>query len=224
MNHWLENSRKNLISFSEEKSDFNIALDEWEYWGFMTDLGVSIGKCDLCDFPKIRYKYQIVNKVNQNEMYVGSECINKFSIAVFDDCGTKLNSDEARKKLVDDKRKYIENANLHHVLNTLVLLKHEEKDFEIDDFIDYYNDRGAFTPNQLKVIVWRLNKYNIKHNPKSFKMIMRRNREKEQLDKMEDWQVKKIEPYLSARQRKRVSEIRSKDPIMRKIAEFNNKY
>jgi hypothetical protein len=80
-------------------------------------------------------------------------------------------------------------------------LIYADNDFDIQSFVDYLQRRGAFTPNQLATVLWRLSKFRIPHNPKDFKLTIKRNREKVQLKGLKDWQIAKIKPALTASQR-----------------------
>lgn len=61
-----------------------------------------------------------------------------------------------------------------------------------ETFVEYYSDNGAFTPNQLVLLVWQFKENDIEYRITDFKIKIRRNREKEQLRKMPEWRVKQI--------------------------------
>jgi hypothetical protein len=48
--------------------------------------------------------------------------------------------------VASDKRKLIADAKTHSVINSLVVLAARDKEFDINSFIAYYRERGAFTP------------------------------------------------------------------------------
>jgi len=62
--------------------------------------------------------------------------------------------------------------------------------------------RGAFTPKQLGVLLWRLDKHGIPYKKSYLKMVIRRDREKAQLLSMADWKIRKLWPCMSESQRK----------------------
>ncbi len=198
---WVENSAKNLLPLSNEKKAFSTALREWLYDGDMFDLENPIEACELCEHPEIRYQFKIVNRFNGNELLVGSECINKFGITATDDLGNVLSRDASRKKVSKDRRHLVTEARKKRQINSLVRLAGIDKDFEISAFIDYVQDRGAFTPNQLSLLFWRFEKNRISYNSLDFKVVIRRDREKNQLRIMPKWKLRQILPSLSVSQR-----------------------
>ena len=181
---WIDRVQKNVFPLSEEQDDIKKALSEWKYSGDMYDLEYAEEDCELCDHPGIRYQFEIVNTLNGNSLLIGSECINRFNIGVIDEHGNILMGEAAKKKVSRDRSRLINDAKFKSVINTLVTLKLKEQNFDIDSFIDYYKDRKAFTPKQLFLIIWRLDKYKIPYNKNYFKLTIRRNREKEQLINM----------------------------------------
>lgn len=198
---WAERAAANLLPLSREKSDLARALREWRYTGDFHDLEAPIEICQLCDHPDIRYQFEIKNLVTGRSLLIGSECINRFGIAATDAEGRTLSADDSRKKVSHDRRSLIEQARARRVITALVALAHADNAFNISSFIDYLQDRGAFTPKQLSTLLWRLSKFAIPYNPKDFRLTIRRNREKAQLRELKDWERRRIEPCLSDAQR-----------------------
>ncbi|MDE2111111.1 MAG: hypothetical protein KGJ79_08205 [Alphaproteobacteria bacterium] len=198
---WAERAAANLLPLSMEKSNLSTALREWRYTGDFHDLETPVETCQLCDHPEIRYQFEIRNLLTDETLLIGSECINRFGIAATDAEGRTLSGKDSRKKVNRDRRSLIEEARKRRVISALVALAHVDGDFNILSFIDYLQNRGAFTPNQLATVLWRLSKFRIAHNPRDFRLTIRRNREKAQLEEMRDWQRKLIEPCLSDSQR-----------------------
>lgn len=204
--NWIERVKKNVLPVSNEKYNIRKALDEWVYEGNMYDVEVADEICELCDQPNIRYQFEIVNKLNDNVLLIGSECIMRFKISVIDKSGKKLLFDEAKKKVNKDKSRLVTEAKEKNVLNTLVVLAGKDHDFNIENFIEYFKGRKAFTPNQLALLIWRLERANIDFKKSHFKLTIKRNREKEQLLKLEDWKLKRIWDCLSSNQKQFVLE------------------
>ena len=94
----------------------------------------------------------------------------------------------------------VEDARHRRVVSALVALAHKDKDFDIRSFVDYLQTRGAFTPKQLSIVLWRLSKFRIAHNPKDFKLTIKRNREKAQLRNLKDWELARVKPCLTTSQ------------------------
>lgn len=198
---WIERVAQTLAPLSVESSDVREMLNEWFYTGNAYDLEAPVENCELCGHPDIRYQFEICNEHTANELLVGSECIKRFRITAIDDSGNRLGQEASREKVDRDRSKLITDAKHKRVIDALVALSMREDDFEIDSFINYYREREAFTPNQLKVMIWRLNKHQIPFRPADFKMVMRRDREKQQLREMEGWQIKQLWGCMSASQK-----------------------
>lgn len=199
---WVERSARNLLPLSLERRSLEIALREWFYSGDMYDLEEPIESCELCDHPNIRYQFKITNSFNGNELLVGSECINKFGIAALNEQGQILDKDDSRRKVNKDRRYLVDQGRRKKLINALLELARCESDFDIESFIGYVQNRGAFTPNQLATLFWRLDKYGVIYNPLDFKLIIRRKREKEQLLEMANWKLEKLWRAMSPSQQR----------------------
>lgn len=200
--NWAESASRNLIPLSVSDT-LKDALKEWNYAGNIEEDDTANSICELCDHPNIRYKFQIVNKNNNSELYVGSECIHKFGILGLSEDGTEITQDETMQQIGKHKSKLIKERNIKHVLESLILLSKKDEDFEksASDFYKYYENRGAFTPKQLNLLLFSMKKCGIKYNKKSFKMTIKRNREKEQLVTMKDFQIGTIWDCMSPSQK-----------------------
>lgn len=198
---WLDRVSEVLAPLSIEQADVREMLAEWYYTGNAFDLDEPVENCQLCGHPEIRYQFEIRNEHTEFELLVGSECIKKFRISAVDESGDRLDADESKQKVDRDRNKLITDAKQRRVINALVQLSMQDDTFQIESFIEYYREREAFTPNQLKVIIWRLNKHNVDFQHADFRMSMRRDREKSQLHSMEGWQVKQIWQCMSPSQR-----------------------
>lgn len=195
-----ETARKTLLSLSKAKRDYDRAVAEWDYFGEFHDNVVSSATCQLCGQPNIRYEFQIVNRHNQNTLLVGSECITKFGITVYDEYGNRITGKSARARVASDKRRLVADAKTDSVINSLLTLASKDPVFEIQDFIRYYQDRGAFTPKQLSLLMWRLKALKVPHNKSHFKLTIKRDVEKRALLRLEDFKLAQIKPCLSTSQ------------------------
>jgi hypothetical protein len=209
---WATRSAANLLPLSVERTQLAPALREWLYTGDMYDLGAPVEACELCEHPEIRYQFKIINRHNGNEMLVGSECINKFSISATDELGNVLNRDDSRRRVNRDRRFLVNEARKRRLINTLVALSSLEESFDISSFIGYVQDRNAFTPKQLALFLWRLDEHHLEYAPRDFKLVIRRDREKQQLQQMPGWKVKKIWASMSSSQRNWVLEHTTYEP------------
>lgn len=199
--YWLERVKVNIFPVSFEQNDVRKALNEWVYHGNMYDVEVAEETCELCDQPHIRYQFEIINIITGNVLQIGSECIKRFNIGVVDQKGNILSTDAARKKVNKDRNKLITDAKVKSVLNSLIDLARIDDDFEIESFIKYFKENGAFTPKQLTTLNWRLEKHKIVHTKSHIKMTIKKNKDKDQLLRMDEWKVRKIWDCMSASQR-----------------------
>ena len=99
MSSWSEISQKNLFPFSKEQTDFEAALKEWAHTGVLVDHLFPIETCQLCEHSNLRYHFEIVNNETQAALQVGSSCIEKFGIAVYDEEGNELQGGARGKQL-----------------------------------------------------------------------------------------------------------------------------
>jgi hypothetical protein len=198
---WASRAAKNLLPLSREKSDLAVAIREWRYEGGFHDLESIDADCELCDHPDIRYQFEIRNLNTDCRLQIGSECINRFGISATGDDGSDLDAAGTRKKVGRDRQSLIEAARKKRVITALVALSQADPEFSILSFINYLQDRGAFTPKQLGTLFWRFEKLRVSFNPRDFKLTIRRGREKDQLLGMADWQIEKLLPAMSATQK-----------------------
>ncbi|MFD3274318.1 hypothetical protein ACE3MS_29925 [Paenibacillus dendritiformis] len=200
--NWLERVKANIFPVSQEKNNVKKALKEWIYRNNFYDVEIPDETCELCDHPNIRYQFEIYNTINGNILQVGSECINKFDeIGVVDQKGNILSVEAAKRKVNRDKNKLVTEAKVKSVIHSLINLSRVDNDFNIEGFIKHYKENEAFTPNQLFTLMWRLEKFNIKHNKAHFKVTIKKKKDKEQLLGLLDWKLKKIWGCLSNSQK-----------------------
>jgi hypothetical protein len=203
---WAQRAARNLLPLSRERFDLAAALKEWRYEGDFHDLETPSADCELCDHPDIRYQFEIRNGFTDSRLLIGSECINRFGIRATDDSGEELDADGTRKKVSRDRRSLVEAARKRREITSLVALVGADPEFKILSFIDYLQDRGAFTPKQLSFLLWRFEAKGIAFDIRDFKVTIRRNREKDQLLEMSEWQLQKLLPAMSVTQKQFLAE------------------
>lgn len=199
---WAERAAENLLPLSVERVRLAVALREWVYEGNVEDLEAPVETCQLCGQQGLRYQFEIVNRHNGNTLLIGSECIKRFSIDVLDARGGVLLGREAHRKVDADRRDLERQARTRSVLNSLVALACADDEFDLDNFIAYYERREAFTPAQMGLLQWRFEAMDVAHEPRHFRVSLRRGREQDQLRGMPAWKVRKLWPYLSPEQRR----------------------
>lgn len=203
---WAQRAARNILPLSRERSDLAAALREWRYEGGFQDLEAPDADCELCDHPDIRYQFEIRNRFTDARLQIGSECVNRFGISATGEDGVDLDAAGTKKKVSRDRRALVEAARKRRVINALVALSHADPDFNITSFIDYLQDRGAFTPKQLATLLWRFQKLSVPFEVRDFKLTIRRDREKQQIIEMQDWQLERLVPAMSPAQKRFLAE------------------
>ncbi|MBF4370923.1 hypothetical protein EAY04_23330, partial [Vibrio anguillarum] len=106
------------LSISGELSE---ALKEWYFTERTEDHEVATESCGLCDQEQLRYHFEIENKNTRKRLWVGSSCILRFNVAVFEN-GLVLDKKSAEKKL----NKHIEKMRLDSCITSLKALAEKE--------------------------------------------------------------------------------------------------
>jgi hypothetical protein len=156
MTTWLERVKKSIFPLSVEKRNIRKALAEWHYTGDTYDLEYPCEDCELCGHRDIRYQFTIRNRHTRSELLIGSECITRFDIRAVDESGNILEQEDTKKAVSRDRRKLITDAKQKRMIEALIQLAKKDEKFDISSFIDYFRDRGAFTPNQLSLLLFVL--------------------------------------------------------------------
>ena len=74
------------------------AFKEWYFTGRTEDHEQAIEDCQLCNQEQLRYHFEIENQHTHHHLWVGSQCILKFKVAVYED-DRLLDQKAAKKKL-----------------------------------------------------------------------------------------------------------------------------
>lgn len=199
---WLQSVKDNLLHLSENKTDVKIALTEWFYTGLTFDLDAPVEDCQLCGHKGIRYQFEILNSKNDNSLLIGSECITRFSIPAVDKDGNILSKKLTKKKVSADRQKLIIKASKKRMIETLILLGQKDQTIEVDKFIKYFDDRAAFTPKQVALLIWRLKANKINYHAKDFKVTFRRQRERDQIGTLNKAQMQNLLECMTILQKK----------------------
>ena len=200
--NWIGRSKETLTEQSENKKNFKLMLNEWFYNGESYDLEEPCEACELCGYREIRYQFTIQNKLNSNELLVGSECITRFDLSGIGENGEYIAPKQTQKRVQRDRQRLIKEARLKRVLNCLICLSFKAPQLEIGKTIEKFQDRGVFSPKHVLFIFWKLDQNRVSYNSKDFKVSLRRNREKDQIEEMKDWQLQKLKPCLTLAQKK----------------------
>lgn len=209
MTGWAERAAASLLPLSRASS-LGAALREWSYTGHFYDLETTEGICQLCGQQDLRYHFEIHNTHTEATLLVGSECIKRFEITGIDERGRRLDADATGRMVDRHRRGLVEDARKQRVMTALLKLSQKVPDFDAWSFIEFVDDKGAFTPNQVAMIFWRLGSAGIEYRPTDWKVRMRRDSDLNQLRTMKPAAFKRVGAALSASQRKRIEEIKAR--------------
>jgi len=151
----------------------------------------------MCEQEELRYHFQIGNAHTKKNLWVGSVCILRFNIAVFED-GRQLSDREAKTHL----DQLIKEMQRQACIKALEDLANAESNEILKGALDYYKRNGHLTPKQANVVAWRLREHRIEHHPSFFKITIRRDTHKADMSAMPLGRVHRLWPFLSASQRK----------------------
>lgn len=201
--------RDNLLPLSSSGT-LPEAFAEWSFAEQVVDHGEPNEECKLCDQQGLRYHFLIENDETGHTLWVGSECILRFEVAVFQD-GVPLNKKQAKRKLdrlADEKR-------LESCLSALRAVSRQEGEVNLKRALEYYEKNGNLTPKQAFVVLWRLDANGVDHNPSFFKINLRKQRYKDDLRAMPASRIRFLWPALSSAQRKLALKLGVSDPTAR---------
>jgi hypothetical protein len=156
------------------------AFEEWYFTEEVLDHEQPTETCELCGQEELRYHFQIQNELTDNTLWVGSQCILKFNVAVFED-DRLLTATEAKRKL----NKLTEQMRLESCIKALQKLAAVENSDVLDSALEYYQKNKKLTPKFAFVVFWRLKSNGIDHNPSFFNINLQRQKFKDDLRNME---------------------------------------
>lgn len=206
MARWRNKAIVNLLENSTEKNDHSIAAKEWAFSGEVVDHFVSNQVCQLCESENLRYHFEIKNKSRDNSgLLVGSSCIKKFDISVFDENGKEIFGSQKSsflQKKIDQKKQELM---LEQIRSLWKVANPEEKD-TIEYYVYEHKNKNGFSPNDLYDLFSLMERYKTEFNKVLFKVSLRSQFELNCLINMPEHEKDIILPCLSVAQKKRFSE------------------
>ena len=172
------------------------AFREWYFTDNIEDHMSADEECQLCGHEQLRYHFEIENESTKHRLWVGSSCILKFQVKVFEN-GSLLDAKDSKKKLDALTKK----MRLDSCINALKKLAESEKKDMLSNALEFYLKNKYLTPNYAFVVLWRLSHNKIDHHPSFFKVSLKRDKHKQDLSKMPKKHVHRIWPALSSGQR-----------------------
>ena len=183
------------------------AFREWTYSGSTHDFEAPIETCELCGQEKLRYHFEIENQHNGNRLDVGSECILRFEVPIYE-AGRELSPSEARSLL----KQHIKQMRLESCIRALEKLAETEDNRILEGALSYYRRNKKLTPKQANVVFWRLQKHQIDHDASFFAVRLDKQNYVDDLTEMPTPRVHRFWKALSQSQRKKAIEIGHRPP------------
>lgn len=174
------------------------AFEEWSFTMETIDHGLPSEICQLCEHEELRYHFKIKNALTNNVLWVGSQCILKFNISVFEQ-GCRLSTSDAKKKL----ERLMQQMRLQSCINSLEQLAKTENNDILSNALTFYKKNKYLTPKFAFVVLWRLQENKIDHSPSFFKINLQKDKYKQNLREMPLRNVHVIWPALSSTQRQK---------------------
>jgi len=202
-NQHMATVEKNILELSVART-LSQALSEWFFTDDIIDHQKPEVSCELCEQEELRYHYQIKNKSNDNSLWVGSRCIEKF-IPVFNKEGLRLTEKETRiklKQLLKEKRRSL-------CLDALTDLAQKKSHKMFSDALNYFKKNKFLTPKFAAIVFLELTKNNIDYDPSFFKIYLKKKVFQKHLADMKPKDFKSIEPALTSPQKKLASKLRN---------------
>ena len=172
------------------------AFREWRFTDNVEDHESADEDCQLCGQEQLRYHFEIENEFTKSQLWVGSSCILKFQVKVFEN-GSLLDAKDSKKKLDALTKK----MRLDSCINALKKLVESEKTDMLSNALEFYLKNEYLTPKYAFVVLWRLSHNKIDHHPSFFKVRLKRDQHKQDLRGMPKKHVHLIWPALSSGQR-----------------------
>lgn len=188
--------KDNILPLSRANS-LPRAFEEWRFTEYTQDHEQPIEVCGLCDKTELRYHFQIENRHTGAELMVGSHCILRFNVPVYE--GTQLlDAAESRKKLNRLVKKMHEDA----CIAALEKMLEREDNSILRGALSYFKQHKYLTPKYSFIVLWRLASNGVDFNPSFFKVRLNSDHFKNDLKKMSQHKIDTIWPALSDAQRK----------------------
>lgn len=195
MSTYPQRVRDNILPLSVG-STLPEAFEEWSFTERTEDHEQPIETCQLCEQEALRYHFEIRNSLTKKNLWVGSQCILKFGLSVFES-GRRLSEGDAKKKL----DRLMQQMRLESCIRALEKLAAAERNEILSNALQYYQKNKYLSPKFAFVVLWRLQSNRIDHSPTFFKINLKRGKYQRDLQEMVLSHVHVIWPALSSSQR-----------------------
>jgi hypothetical protein len=221
MENYSEKCKKNLLEYSLEKGNYEIALNEWYFYNEVIDnnefLDVNILKpsCELCEHEDLRWQFVIYNVNNNNQLKVGSSCIKQFNIALMEKNGNKIYGRDRNTKI----NKLITLARIDSsnklTLQALNELCKKERNLEQNNmFIECWTQlkvNGNLEPKLALFVINKFIEYGIDYENLDMKIDVKKRKCSEQINKMNKNNYSLIRIFLNENNRKKYDKIKNEN-------------
>ncbi len=207
MRNYPQRVRDNILPLSVADT-LPTAFEEWSFTDRTIDHEEPIEICQLCEHEELRYHFEIKNALTQRILWVGSQCILKFGLSVFENA-TRLTPILAKKKL----ERLMQQMRLQSCLNALRKLAAAENNEILSNALTFYEKNKYLTPKYAYVVLWRLQYHKIDHSSSFFKVNLKKARYKSDFCEMENRRVHVMWPALTSAQRKQALRMGHTSPI-----------
>ncbi len=171
--------RENILPLSVANT-LPEAFKEWYFTEETIDYEDAIEDCQLCDHEQLRYHFKIENEDTNHALWVGSQCILKFQVRVYDDYGHTLDERGAKRKL----NKLLDKMRIESCIKALDVVASKTRHKILISALKYYKQNKYLTPKFAFVVFWQLQENGIEHSPTFFKISLRRQSHKDDLEEM----------------------------------------
>jgi predicted transposase YbfD/YdcC len=207
MTNYPERVKEKILPLSVS-DDLSIAFKEWQFSDEVYDHEFACETCELCNQEGIRYHFKINNKLTKNSLWIGSNCILKFNIAVCD--GDKILSNPNAKVKLNKLTNQMRFTSCLKALENLINL---EKNDILKNALQFYKKNEYLTPKYAFVVLWKLNSNKIDYCPSFFRISLKREKLKNDLKEMNISKVHMIWSALKPSQRKLALEYGHSAPL-----------
>ena len=181
---WDRKAHENLLPLSKEQDNLEIALKEWHCTLKVIDHITPSEICQLCENTGLRYHYEIRNDQSESQLWVGSSCVLRFNIAIYDEYGELLIG-RAREKRLSDAISTLQTEKALESLRQLWKVDKKNREL-VAYYVDNFKQRNGFEPRQLLFLFHQLRENEIEYEPAYYKLTLRSSGDQDQLLQMSE--------------------------------------
>lgn len=188
----------NVIVLSES-GIIEEAVSEWFFNG---EIEYAIGKCEYCNRRNLQMRLKILNRVNNNELYIGQKCLIKLfnlGLRCFDHSDNSLELEDL-KNFLNDCRYMLRKEDIR--LKTIGQLEELNEYCNTSFLIEGYKTKGYFEIFDVLLLMDLFEKYCVEYNEKVFNISIKRKEDKAVFLSLKEDEYRRLYPCLSNYQRK----------------------